>query len=81
MRLAAVLLGLLLFAGLVVLAVAGVSGATAVLITAGAVVAMIGLGNAVGGRHTPNRAPYRPETGGTDTDVGDSGGAAEDAER
>ncbi len=37
---------------------AGVSGATAVLITGGAVVAMIGLGNAVGGRHTPNRAPY-----------------------
>jgi predicted phage tail protein len=86
MRLAAVLLGLLFFAGLVVLAVAGVSGATAVLITAGAVVAMIGLGNAVGGRHTPNRSPYRPDTRDADdtdagTDMGDSGGAAEDAER
>ena len=62
MRVAAVLLGLALFAGLVVLAVAGVSAATAVLVTAGAVVAMIGLGNAVGGRHTPNRSPYRPGT-------------------
>ena len=40
------------------LAVAGVSGATAVLVTGGAVVAMIGLGNAVGARHTPDRAPY-----------------------
>jgi hypothetical protein len=58
MRVAAVLLGVALFAGLIVLAVAGVSAATAVLVTAGAVVAMIGLGNAVGGRQTPNRAPY-----------------------
>jgi hypothetical protein len=82
MRVAAVLFGLALFAGLVVLAVAGVSGASAVLITAGAVVAMIGLGNAVGGRHTPNRSPYRPESTG-DTGPGDSGTgtAAEDAER
>jgi hypothetical protein len=55
---AAVILGLAAFGGLIVLAVAGVSGASAVLITGGAVVAMIGLGNAVGGRHTPNRAPY-----------------------
>jgi len=58
MRVAAALLGIALFAGLIVLAVAGVSAATAVLVTAGAVVAMIGLGNAVGGRQTPNRAPY-----------------------
>jgi hypothetical protein len=43
---------------------------------------MIGLGNAVGGRHTPNRAPYRPEDAGdTDTGTGDTGSAAEDAER
>jgi len=89
MRVAAVLLGLALFAGLVVLAVAGVSGATAVLITGGAVVAMIGLGNAVGGRHTPNRAPYRPELDtdpdtDPDTDSGTGTGTsstAEDAER
>ncbi len=33
---------------------------------------MIGLGNAVGGRHTPNRAPYQPGTDGVD--------APEDAE-
>ena len=61
MRVAAVLLGIALFGGLIVLAVAGVSAATAVLVTAGAVVAMIGLGNAVGGRQTPNRAPYGSE--------------------
>jgi hypothetical protein len=57
-RLAAVVLGCAAFGGLIVLAVAGVSGATAVLVTGGAVVAMIGLGNAVGARHTPNRTPF-----------------------
>jgi len=61
MRVAAVFLGLAAFAGLIVLAVAGVSGATAVLVTAGAVVGMVALGNLVGGRHTPDRAPYAPE--------------------
>jgi hypothetical protein len=66
-RIAAVVLGLAAFGGLVVLAVAGVSGASAVLITGAAVVAMIGLGNAVGGRHTPNRAPYGA---GPDDDAG-----------
>ena len=59
MKAAAWVLGLGAFGGLVVLAVAAVSGATAVLVTGGAVLAMIILGNAVGGRHTPNRAPYR----------------------
>jgi len=68
-RIAAVVLGLAAFGGLVVLAVAGVSGASAVLITGAAVVAMIGLGNAVGGRHTPNRAPY--DAGPDDTDETD----------
>jgi hypothetical protein len=62
-RVAAVILGLVLFAGLIVMAMAGVSAATAVLITAGAVMAMIILGNAVGGRHTPNRSPYGAEPG------------------
>jgi drug/metabolite transporter (DMT)-like permease len=64
-RVAAVVLGLVLFGGLVVLAVAGVSGATAVLVTAAAVVVMIGLGNLVGGRKTPDRAPDNPGPGGT----------------
>jgi hypothetical protein len=64
-RVAAVILGLALFGGLVVLAVAGVTAATAVLVTAAAVVAMIGLGNAVGGRSTPNRAPYVPPSAAT----------------
>ena len=58
MKIAAAVLGVVLFGGLVVLAIAGVSAATAVIITAAAVVLMIGLGNAVGGRHTPNRSPY-----------------------
>ena len=60
MRVAAVVLGLAAFGGLIVLAVAGVSGATAVLVTGGAVVAMIGLGNAVGGRHTPTAPRTAP---------------------
>ena len=72
MRLAAVVLGIAAFGALIVLAVAGVSGATAVLVTAGAVVAMIGLGNAVGGRHTPDRAPY---------DAGHAADADADADR
>ncbi len=76
MRVAAVLLGLALFAGLIVLAVAGVTAATAVLVTAGAVVAMIGLGNAVGARHTPNRAPL-----GGPAAADDEAGTAEDADR
>ncbi len=75
MRVAAALLGLALFGGLIVLAVAGVSAATAVLVTGGAVVVMIGLGNAVGGRHTPNQAPYVPVTDDTDDAQG------EDADR
>jgi len=53
-----VLLGIALFGGLIVLAVAGVTGATAILVTAVAIVGMIALGNLLGGRTTPNRAPY-----------------------
>jgi small neutral amino acid transporter SnatA (MarC family) len=79
---AAVVLGLAAFGGLIVLAVAGVSGATAVLVTGGAVVAMIGLGNLVGGRRTPDRAPY--DSGAAD-DAGAAGAAddedVEDVER
>ena len=52
--------GLLGLGALIVLAVAGVSGATAVLVTAAAVLGMIFLGNIVAGRNTPNRAPYEP---------------------
>ena len=76
MRVVAVVLGLAAFAGLLVLAVAGVSGATAVLVTGGAVVAMIGLGNLVGGRHTPDRAPYGadPAGGGNAEPEGADGG-------
>ncbi len=58
MKAAAVVLGVALFGGLIVLAVAGVTGATAILVTAVAIVGMIALGNLLGGRTTPNRAPY-----------------------
>jgi hypothetical protein len=49
--------GLVVVAGLVFLAVAGFPGAVPILISAAALVAMIGLGGVVGGRHTPNVAP------------------------
>ncbi len=56
----------ILLAGLVVLAVAGISGATAILVTAVALTAMIGLGSTMGGRHTPNVEPVStgPQRGG-----------------
>jgi len=59
MRMVAWVSGLAAFAGLIVLSIAGVSSATAVLFTALAIVAMIALGNILGGRTTPNRAPRR----------------------
>jgi hypothetical protein len=49
--------GVVVFAGLVVLAVAGFPGAIPILVSAAALVAMIGLGGAMGGRHTANVAP------------------------
>ncbi|HTZ09802.1 MAG TPA: hypothetical protein VMB72_12045 [Acidimicrobiales bacterium] len=61
MRTLAVVLGVLVLGALVVLAVAGVSAATAVLVTVAAILAMIVLGTKLGARHTPDRAPYRPE--------------------
>ena len=42
---------------LAVLAAAGISGATAVLVTVGALLAMIALGGLMGGRHTPDVPP------------------------
>jgi hypothetical protein len=57
-RIFAWVFGLALFGGTIVLAVAGLTAATAILVTAAAIVVMIGLGNLVGGRTTPNRAPY-----------------------
>jgi hypothetical protein len=64
---AAVVLGLAALGALIVLAVAGVTGATAILGTGVAIVAMIALGNIIGGRTTPNRAP--PSVG----EAGESG--------
>jgi hypothetical protein len=49
--------GLVVVAGLIFLAVAGFTGAVPVLISAAALVAMIGLGGTMGGRHTPNVPP------------------------
>jgi hypothetical protein len=57
MRVVAWVGGLVVVAGLVFLAVAGFPGAVPILISAVALVAMIGLGGVVGGRHTPNVAP------------------------
>ena len=50
-------LGVIALGLLVVLAVAGVTAATAVLVTGAAVLAMIVLGNQLGARRTPERAP------------------------
>jgi len=61
--------GIVIVAGLIVMAVAGFPGAVPILISAAALVAMIGLGGVMGGRHTPNVSPVS---------VADSGpGAAE----
>ncbi len=81
MRVAAVIIGFVVFGGLVVLAIAGVTAATAVIITAAAVVVMIGLGNAVGGRHTPTRAPFpADDDAGVDDDADEGANGAGDAE-
>lgn len=63
-RVLAYTLAVVLFGGLVVLALAGVSAATAVLVTAGAVVALIALGGTLRGRRTPP-GPPRGGPGGT----------------
>ncbi|HVC70297.1 MAG TPA: hypothetical protein VNC61_08595 [Acidimicrobiales bacterium] len=43
--------------GLIVLAVAGIAGATAILVTVAALLVMVILGGQMGGRHTPNVRP------------------------
>jgi hypothetical protein len=52
------IIGLIAFGGLIFLSIAGVTAAVAIIITAVAIVSMIALGSIVGGRNTPNRAPY-----------------------
>ena len=52
--------GLVVVAGLILLAVAGFPGAVPILVSAVALVAMIGLGGVMGGRHTPNVPPVPP---------------------
>jgi hypothetical protein len=75
--------GVVVVAGLVFMAVAGFPGALPILISAGALVAMVGLGGAMGGRHTANVAPVatRPPVGPTPAPEpvpppDDAGGAA-----
>ncbi len=68
-------LGLLLLAGFVVLALAGVPAAIGVLVTAGAVLAMIALGGQMGGRHGSARASGPPAGGAPET--GPDGGTME----
>ncbi|HXQ61976.1 MAG TPA: hypothetical protein VN796_06560 [Acidimicrobiales bacterium] len=65
-------------AGLIVMAVAGITGATAVLVTAVALAGMIALGSMMGGRHTPDVAPVatRPDgRGGSGSGPGSGEGA------
>ena len=57
MKAAGWLLGLVLFGGLIVLAVAGMTAAVGVLVTVIAIVGMIALGNLLGRRTTPDRLP------------------------
>ncbi|MHB1503293.1 MAG: hypothetical protein ACYCTL_05145 [Acidimicrobiales bacterium] len=53
MKAVAWLLGLATVAGLIVMAAAGLRGALAILVTVGAIVLMIAMGNVLGGRGTP----------------------------
>jgi len=55
--------GVVVLAGLIVLAVAGTSGATAILVTGVALVGMIALGGTMGGRHTAKAPPAGGEPG------------------
>ena len=64
MKVFAWIFGLAIFGGLIVMAVAGFTAATAILVTTGAIIAMIALGNIVGGRTTPNKAPLVPPANG-----------------
>jgi hypothetical protein len=57
MKVVAAVGALIILAGLIVLAVAGIEGATAILVTAAALVTMVVLGGKMGGRHTPNVTP------------------------
>ena len=59
MRILGWVIGLVAVGALVLLAVAGVSAAIGVLVTGVAIVSMIALGSLMGGRNTPNKAPYR----------------------
>jgi hypothetical protein len=64
--------GVAVVAGLVVLAVAGSRGATAILVTGVALVGMIALGSSMGGRHTANTPPVGV---GGDPGAGDGAGS------
>jgi len=57
MKVVAWVLGLLTLAGLIVLSIAGLTAALAILLTAVALVVMIGLGSILGGRRTPEGEP------------------------
>ena len=53
LKVAVFLLGVLVLAGLVVLAVAGLPGAAGVLLTLGGLIVMVALGSLLGGRGGP----------------------------
>ncbi len=69
MKAAGWLLGLVLFGGLIVLAVAGMTAAVGVLVTVIAIVGMIALGNLLGRRTTPDRLPYQGDRGRAEREV------------
>jgi hypothetical protein len=79
MRAVAAVGGLVVVAGLVVLAVAGFPAAVPLLVSAAALVAMIGLGGMVGGRHTPNTPPVAARSPGPEGVAGPAGEGADDA--
>ncbi len=64
MRTLAILFGLVVLGGVVVMAVAGYPGALAILLTAAGIVGMIVLGTRLGGRGSRRRASAVPGDGG-----------------
>jgi len=72
-------IGLAAVGALVMMAVAGVSGATGILVTGVAIVSMIALGSLMGGRNTPNKAPYRTQAAAGPADAGPAAARPADA--
>ena len=61
MKVVVALLVLVALGALIMLSVIGMAAAAGVLVTVGGMLAMIVLGNLLGGRTTPDRPPYRAD--------------------